>query len=289
VTVQIVILGLQLCLVGFLAWVAYRASVPHRADPDPDQLPFADAALDDEVELFRPRPGRARAVRQGERIVVKGDAVASVWVHTPDGWRRLVRRGGAFEAPFGALPEVQWVRLWGGDPDGPPLGEETLAAPMLTPWEAPPRVQLTPANIDAAPWTEAVQKAARAGLTGLPGAEEVAAHLGQPDQGARWLAQALGAAFRAAMVDRSSVERVELASRRVLDVARDLVDQGGGRARLVVDPPASVRSGQADWLLDRRLSEAFGNPVVNDAVQPLVVLRPAVWEEDVCVWAGEVA
>jgi len=156
------------------------------------------------------------------------------------------------------------------------------AAPSSLPPEEQARAEL------AARWDDVVLRGARAGLVGLPTADEVVRRLdGQAEPS--WLVVELGRALRAVMVDRAAVEASEVATRRALEAAAAFFGGLEGEWQLHVDPPRGVPLRSEHWLVDEEMAARFRNPVVNGVIQPIVVLRPALFEDGSCALEGEVA
>jgi len=283
---------LQAVQLAVTAWLAHRVL----RMPEPATAPAAPPeALD--VVPGKPATGpglRASCEVDGQqvRVAVEGGEAQAVWVRTQQGWRSL-HGGGPWRGPV-PLGEVDLVRVWIGEGRGVHQGALRAAA-MLTPWPAPtaaaaPSVQELDGRLDTMAWRQVVTRAARGGLLGLPSADEVApiGALGEV-QAACWLAMEIGKSHRAAMLDRAAVERCELLARAVLVEAASLIEAIGGGVRLEVRPPPAVSVHDERWLVDRGVARAIGNPVVNDLLQPLVVLRPAVLQGDTVLLVGEVA
>jgi len=178
----------------------------------------------------------------------------------------------------------------------PPATPVAAAAPAAA--AAPPPASVPPVPSSLPPeeraraelvstWEEVLRRSARAGLVGLPSAMEVVTHL--ENGGLPWLCHALGQALRELYVDADAVERSEVGARRALDQAASFVDGLDGSWALVVEPPRGVPVGGGEWVVDESHARALGNPVRNGVLQPLVVLRPALFDGERCVVEGEVA
>jgi len=175
--------------------------------------------------------------------------------------------------------------------EGAPASEP--ASPMPEPSAPEPPSSLPPEEPARAAvrqrWDEVLQRAARAGLLGLPSTEEVMQRLDQAGDGPRWLCVVLGRSLRGLLVDRPTAERTEVAVRRALDAVARLVDELDGDWQMLVEPPRGVSTRDETWLVDEPLAAVLGNMVVNDVLQPMVVLRPALFLGEVCAVEGEVA
>lgn len=277
------------------AWLAHRVlhmPAPATTPPAPPE------ALDVVPGQQTTGPGLLASCEvdgQQVQVTVQGAEAQAVWARTREGWRAL-HGGGPWRGPA-PLGEVGLVRVWIGQGRGVHPGAIRASA-MLTPWPAPtlaptraaPNEEEAGALLDTTAWRAVVTRAARGGLLGLPSADEVApiGALGEV-QAACWLAMEIGKSHRSAMPDRSAVERCELLARAVLAEAASLVEAIGGGVRLEVRPPPAVSVHDERWLVDQGVARAIGNPVVNDLLQPLVVLRPAVLQGDTVLLVGEVA